>query len=168
MSDSASSSSGTLIHRPILLSAEAVARANGDFRFVDLSCPTLPPLRSFAIDASHPLIRSWPLIRAQILVILDQSRIWWSSLGVLGRRQVLRQEDDDTTVVVTVQKGNEVEIVERVEEEIYQVCRSTGNAGLFVEILEGDITRFNGAEYELKAPVDPQLTLLKSTIPAGP
>jgi hypothetical protein len=152
MSDSGSSSAGTLkIHRPILLSEAAVARANGDPGFVDLNSQTVPPLLSFAIEASHPLIQSWPLIRAQILTILDQSGIGWSSLGVLRRRQVLRKEDDDTTVVLVVRKGNGDEIVGGVEEEIYQVCKSTGNAGLFVEILEGEITWFNGIKYEVKA-----------------
>ena len=152
MSDSGSSSGGTSkIHRPILLSAAAVAKADGDFRFVDLSSPIVPPLRSFAIEASHPLIKSWPLIRARIMTILDQSKINWSSLGVLRRRQVLEQGDDDTTLVLVVKKGNKNEVVESVEEEIYQVCKSTGNAGLFVEILEGEITQFNGIEYEVKA-----------------
>jgi hypothetical protein len=152
MSDSGFFSDGTLkIHRPILLSEEAVARADGDFRYIDLNFQTIPPLLSFAIEASHPLIQSWPLIRARILTILDQSRIRWSSLGVLRRRQVLRQEDDDTTIVLVVKKGNKDEIVENVEGEIYQVCKSTGNAGLFVEILEGEITQFNSIKYEVKA-----------------
>ncbi|KAI9860889.1 MAG: hypothetical protein M1813_005567 [Trichoglossum hirsutum] len=152
MSDSGSSSAGTSkTHRPILLSAADVARADGDAGFVDLSSPIVPPLRSFAIEASHPVIQSWPLIRARILTILDQSRIRWSSLGVLRRRQILKQEDDDTTVVLVVQKGNNIEIVERVEEGIYQACRSTGNPDLFVEVLVGGVIRFGETEYEVKA-----------------
>jgi hypothetical protein len=152
MSDSGSSSAGTSkTHRPILLSAADVARADGDAGFVDLSTPIVPPLRSFAIEASHPVIQSWPLIRARILTILDQSRIRWSSLGVLRRRQILKQEDDDTTVVLVVQKGNNIEIVERVEEGIYQACRSTGNPDLFVEVLVGGVIRFGETEYEVKA-----------------
>jgi hypothetical protein len=143
MSDSGSSSAGNLkIHRPILLSSAAVARANGDVGFVDLTDQTIPPLLSFPIEALHPVIQSWPPIRARILTILDQSKIRWSSLGVLRRRQVLEQGDDDTTIVLSVKKGNEDEIVARVEEEIYEVCKSTGNAGLFVEILEDQITRY--------------------------
>jgi hypothetical protein len=152
MSDSGSSSAGaSKKHRPILLSAAAVAQADGDPRFVDLSSSIVPPLRSFAIEASHPLIQSWALIRARILTILDQSRIRWSSLGVLRRRQTLKQEGDDTTIVLVVQKGNNIEIVERVEEGIYQACRSTGNPELFVEVLVGGVTRFDETEYEVKA-----------------
>ncbi|KAI9760552.1 MAG: hypothetical protein M1840_002390 [Geoglossum simile] len=152
MSDSGSSAAGTSkIHRPILLSAAAVALADGDPGFVDLSSPIVPPLRSFAIEASHPLIHSWPQIRAQILSILDHSRIRWSSLGVLRRRQVLEQEDDDTTVVLVVNNGNKEEIIATVEEGIYQVCKNTGNAELFVEILEGGVTWFNETKYEEKA-----------------
>jgi hypothetical protein len=101
--------------------------------------------------ASHLLIQSWPPIRAQILTILDQSGIRWSSLGVLRRRQVRKQEDDDATIVLVVKKGNTGEIVESVEEGIYQVCRSTGNAGLSVEISEGEITQFSRVKYEVKA-----------------
>ncbi|KAI9780085.1 MAG: hypothetical protein M1839_007069 [Geoglossum umbratile] len=108
-----------------------------------------------SILASDPVfpIFSWTIgntaqIRAQILTILDQSRIRWSSLRVLRRRQVRKQEDDDTTIVLVVKKGNKNEVLESVEEEIYQICKSTGNAGLFVEILEGEITQFNGIEQE--------------------
>ncbi|KAI9769452.1 MAG: hypothetical protein M1839_003666 [Geoglossum umbratile] len=147
MSDSGSSSAGSSkTHRPILLSAVDVAIADGDFRFVDLSSPIVPRLLSFAIEASHLLIQSWPLIRARILTILDQSRIGWSSLGVLRRRQILKQVDDDTTI-----KGNNIEIVERVEEGIYQACRSTRNPELFVEVLVGGVIRFHATEYEVKA-----------------
>ncbi|KAI9759457.1 MAG: hypothetical protein M1840_003267, partial [Geoglossum simile] len=34
---------------------------------------------------------------------------------------------------------------------VYEICKSTGNAGLFVEILEGEITQFNRTDYEVKA-----------------
>ena len=101
------------------------------------------------------------------MTILDQSRIRWSLLGVLRRRQVLRQEDDDTTVVLVVKKGNKDETVESVEEEIYQVCKSTGNAGLFVEILEGEITQFNDIKYEVKASVGSSISPTEVDYTAG-
>jgi hypothetical protein len=50
-----------------------------------------------------------------------------------------------------VKKGNEDEIVESIEEEIYQVCKSTGNTRLFVEILEGEVTQFNDIKYKVEA-----------------
>ncbi|KAH0551620.1 hypothetical protein GP486_007161 [Trichoglossum hirsutum] len=155
-SDSSSASDAPRVHRPVLLSAAAVAAADGDPGFVDLSCPTIPPLRSFPIDASHPIIGSWPAIKARIMIVLDQSNIKWSSLGVLRRRQTLVERGDDTTVVLALQKGNEDdkgnedEVVKRVEEDIYEICKSTGNAGLFVEVLVAEITRFHET-YEEKA-----------------
>jgi hypothetical protein len=85
------------------------------------------------------------------MVILDKSGIKWSTLGVLRRRQVFRQGDDDTTVILVVDKENEDKVVEEIEEDIYEVCKSTGQAGLFVEILKGKTTRFNRTEYEVRA-----------------
>ena len=95
------------------------------------------------------------------MTILDQYRINWASFGVLRGRptRTLKQRDDDTTIVFVVKKGNKPEIIGIVRMEICQVCKSTGNAELFVEILEGEIGRFSGIEYETKAsgasPVSP-------------
>jgi len=54
MSDSGFSSAGiSKIHRPILLSAAAVAEADGDPRFVDLSSTIIPPLRPPGVQCNH-------------------------------------------------------------------------------------------------------------------
>ncbi|KAH0558345.1 hypothetical protein GP486_004993 [Trichoglossum hirsutum] len=144
------SSGASRVHRPILLSAEEVSAASCDPGYEDRNCSIVPPLRTFPIEASHPIIESWPVIRAHIMTVLDQSNIKWSSLGVLRRRQTLDQKHDDTTVVLALQKGNEDEVVKRVEEDIYEICKSTGNAGLFVEVLVAEITRFHET-YEVEA-----------------
>jgi hypothetical protein len=86
------------------------------------------------------------------LSALDQSRIKWLSLGVLRRRQTLKQEGDDTTVVLTVREGNNIAVLERVEEVIYQICCSSGHSGLWVEVLEGGVDWFSGIEYETRPP----------------
>jgi len=153
LSDSGSSSTGgSRTHRPILRSSLEVAQADGDAGFAARDNPYIPSLLSFAIEASHPLIQSWPPIRARILSALDQSRIKWLSLGVLRRRQTLKQEGDDTTVVLTVREGNNIAVLERVEEVIYQICCSSGHSGLWVEVLEGGVDWFSGIEYETRPP----------------
>ncbi|KAI9784443.1 MAG: hypothetical protein M1839_002099 [Geoglossum umbratile] len=168
MSDSGSSSAGvSKTHRPILLSAQEVTIAEGDSRFAVLSNPTPPRLYSFAIEASHPLTRSWPLIRSRVLTILGQSRIRWSSLGALRRRQTSRQAGDDTTVVLVVEKGNNMEIVEKVEEGIYQACCSAGNPELFVEVLVGGVIRFAKPKYEVKASGGSSLSLTEVDYASG-
>lgn len=103
----------------------------------------LGPMRTFAIEPSHPLVPEWGPLRNEILAALDRSQVEWLALEVFRRRRTIQPVagEEDTTILITGRRVGNTRWRD-LDQIVREICALHGQGHLRIELVEGAIARY--------------------------